>query len=61
MAKFEHLPRVCVNCIYYDPLPGEEEDGECHRYPPIPGPGACDFPPVAEDDWCGEFVEKAHG
>jgi hypothetical protein len=48
----------CSNCAYFRAV--EEEGGNCHRYPPIwiTTPEGCgsDFPTVAEDDFCGEFV-----
>jgi hypothetical protein len=51
---------ICKECSFYR---AEEEDfvvGVCRRYPPklvdADEDGySSEYPPVSEDDWCGEF------
>lgn len=51
----------CRNCIFYQN--GNFRRGECRRHPPKPGTdGAptCEWPPVTDGDWCGDW-QSPHG
>ena len=50
---------TCGNCVYFEA--GGRCDGFCHRYPPTLYHCADDstnafFPPVYDDDYCGEWL-----
>lgn len=40
-------PFACKYCIYFDA-------GTCHRLAPTSAPSLTRWPPVRDDDWCGE-------
>ena len=57
----------CQNCNFFLPNQWSRRDsvadGECRRHPPVASSlrggqrQLAKFPSVADDDWCGEFVE----
>lgn len=60
----------CATCAFFDPGPKSDlrlYESKCRRFPPQYGQyyrdhGSvgywCSFPPVSEDDWCGEWKES---
>ena len=56
----------CGNCRYYtvqtDPLNLGHKQGQCRANPPqlvmSGNQGACAFPPVEENTWCGRHKSK---
>jgi|GEM_PF-3619603 len=50
----EHDLPSCKSCEFY--IFGWANTYECRRYPPLDNNGA--WPPVRENDWCGEWKES---
>lgn len=50
----------CVICRYWRRTTGDE--GECHRYPPVPEREDLEFeakwPKTETIDWCGEYLHQ---
>jgi hypothetical protein len=58
---------TCADCRFYDPWPGDHDDGECRRYAPkavVIQQGTTTassdeivaiWPSVLSHSWCGDF------
>jgi|688.fasta_scaffold94626_5 hypothetical protein len=46
----------CSGCRYF--FPDQHDLGQCRRNPPQIGPRGGQWPTVAADDWCGEWVAR---
>jgi hypothetical protein len=46
----------CSSCRYF--FPDQHDLGQCRRNPPQIGPRGEQWPTVAADDWCGEWVVR---
>lgn len=57
MAKYiDSQLQHCGNCAFRQRH--MDDKAYCHRFPPVPIGDTFQFPPVAHDDWCGEFKRE---
>ena len=47
--------RICRNCVYW--RRSRDARGHCRRHAPVVGPDGALWPPTAETDGCGEFID----